>query len=446
MKILFSNFPWFTIEDGVLRKGVRAGSRWPNTTPSRSREDQFVDGMYAPYPFFMGYATSYAQKHCPSDTIIMRDSIARHESYRVYYEYIAAEKFDMIFVESATPCWEHDAAVIVQIKKHSPSSQIVVCGPIATAMGKSILADGIAVAAIEGEYEKGSVRAICGERGHIRHDMLTKEEMNAAPFPVFNAAEAHRYFDACPYSPTMPHAQVWSSRGCPFKCSFCSWPAIMTNNDPSGDSKRTVRHYSSEYMYEFISKIVRDHGFRSIYFDDDTFNLGKGHVERMCEVMRRVGQREGYGGRNFGPPMPWAAMCRADTIPLETWTVMRDSGCYGVKLGFESGNQHLVDTVINKGLDLAEARRTVIHLRRLGMAVHGTFTYGHPGETKEQMLETKAFIQSMPLNSWQESGTALLGATPLSAQDDAGKVGADFKREGDGNLKFNQIREELAKL
>ena len=102
--------------------------------------------------------------------------------------------------------------------------------------------------------------------------------------------------------------------------------------------------------------------------------------------------------------------------------------------------------MINKGLDLAEARRTVIHLRRLGMTVHGTFTYGHPGETREQMLETKAFIQSMPLNSWQESGTALLGATPLSAQDDAGKVGSDFKREGDGNLKFNAIREELAKL
>ena len=80
------------------------------------------------------------------------------------------------------------------------------------------------------------------------------------------------------------------------------------------------------------------------------------------------------------------------------------------------------------------------------MVLHGTFTYGHPGETKEQMLETKAFIQSMPLNSWQESGTALLGATPLSAQSDRGEVPSGFSRQSDGNKKFQEIREQLAEL
>ena len=433
-KILFSNPPWFEIgANNEVLKGVRAGSRWPNTYPARCRENQWVEGHYVPYPFFMGYATSYAAAHCTDHSIAMRDSVARHEGYKLYYEFLAAEKFNMIFIESATPSWEHDAKVIENIRKHSPDSEIVVCGPIATAMGRQIIEAGIAVAAIEGEYEKGSVRVINGGRGHIHHDMLSREEMNAAPFPVFNDAEAHRYHDACPHSPITPHAQVWSSRGCPFKCSFCSWPAIMTNNDPGGDGKRTVRHYTPEYMLAFIIEIIAKHKFRSIYFDDDTFNLGARHVEHMCEVMRKV-------------KLPWSAMCRADTIPQETWKLMRDSGCYGVKLGFESGNQHLVDTVINKGLDLKEARQTVIYLRRLGMTVHGTFTYGHPGETKEQMLETKAFIQSMPLNSWQESGTALLGATPLSAQSDRGEVPSGFSRQSDGNKKFQEIREQLAEL
>lgn len=207
----------------------------------------------------------------------------------------------------------------------------------------------------------------------------------------------------------------------------------MTNNDADGTGKRTVRHYTPEYMEAFIAMLVKDHGIKSIYFDDDTFNLGAKHVERICGVMRKA-------------KLPWAAMCRADTIPRETWRLMRDSGCYGVKLGFESGNQHLVDTVINKGLDLKEARQTVIYLRRLGMTVHGTFTYGHPGETKEQMQETRAFIQSMPLNSWQESGTALLGSTPLATMEEQGKIAASFSRETDGNKKFNEIREQLAAM
>ena len=432
MKILFSNPPWFEVVDGSLRKGVRAGSRWPNTSPARSRQDHWTDGHYIPFPFFMAYASSYAAKHT-GEEVVLRDSIALHEGYQAYYDYLKAARFDMIFLESATPCWEHDRGVIEKIHHSSPESILVMTGPITVTRGQEIL-DTLPIAAcIHGEYEKGSVRVIRGERGIIAHDMLSREEMNAAPFPTFNVNEAWRYFDACPHSPLMPHAQVWSSRGCPYACRFCSWPATMTNNDPDGTGKRTVRHYSEAYMEAYLSEIVAKCGFRSIYFDDDTFNLGNKHVERMCKVMRKIN-------------LPWSAMCRADSSTPEIWTLMRDSGCYGVKVGFESGNQELVDTVINKGLDLKEARKTVIFLRKLGLTVHGTFTYGHPGETRAQMLETRAFIRSMPLNSWQESGTALLDGTPMGSDAAAGKLGEGFSLERDGNLKFSAIREQLKHL
>ena len=85
--------------------------------------------------------------------------------------------------------------------------------------------------------------------------------------------------------------------------------------------------------------MVGRYSFNTIYFDDDTFNLGNRHVLNMCEVMRKINK-------------PWAAMCRADTIKMETWKVMKDSGCFGVKLGFESGNQFVVDKIVNKHLDL----------------------------------------------------------------------------------------------
>ena len=61
MKVLFSNPPWWTKgEQGELRYGIRAGSRWPFTTLMRSAPDSFQWGDYRPYPFFMGYAASYA--------------------------------------------------------------------------------------------------------------------------------------------------------------------------------------------------------------------------------------------------------------------------------------------------------------------------------------------------------------------------------------------------
>jgi len=87
-------------------------------------------------------------------------------------------------------------------------------------------------------------------------------------------------------------------------------------------------------------------------------------------VMRRVG-------------VPWSAMCRADTIRPELWQEMKDSGCFGVKIGFESGNQYVIDNIVNKRLNLEGARETVAIVKRTGMSVHGTFTYGLPGETME---------------------------------------------------------------
>src|SRR5262245_50050475 len=149
--------------------------------------------------------------------------------------------------------------------------------------------------------------------------------------------------------------------------------------------------------------------------------------------------------------VPWSAMCRADTSKLESWRVMKESGCFGVKLGFESGNQYVVDKIVNKHLDLDYAKHVVREVKSLGMTVHGTFTYGLPGETREQMLDTKKFIGSLPFDSLQESGTAEIEGTPLHSLRLKGQldkyegalIGKDYNRHVDGNKKWQELAEEL---
>ncbi len=389
MKVLFSNPPWWEAPEGNLmrkrwRAGVRAGSRWPFTYLARSKPDQYKFGDYLPYPFFMGYATTYARKMTGAD-VQFRDSIALRESYESYYRYLEEERYEYVFIESATPS----------------------C-------------------------------IINGESGVVDFDMLSRAEMNESPFPYFDATYAHRYWDANPKGQRAPHAQIWSSRGCPFKCIFCVWPAAMTGNDPDGTNARTVRHYTPAYMEAFVRELLERFQFKCIYFDDDTFNLGNKHTVQMCEVMSRIG-------------VPWSAMCRADSIKMETWQLMKESGCFGVKLGFESGNQYVVDKIVNKHLDLNYSREVVHELKRIGMTVHGTFTYGLPGETKEQMLDTKQFIASLPFDSIQESGTAEIEGTPLHTLRERGKleqyegahIDLHYQREVDGNKKWQRMVEEL---
>ena len=149
--------------------------------------------------------------------------------------------------------------------------------------------------------------------------------------------------------------------------------------------------------------------------------------------------------------VPWSAMCRADTSRMDLWREMKESGCFGVKIGFESGNQSVVDNIVNKRLNLDYARDVVAELKRIGMTVHGTFTYGLPGETTEQMMDTKRYRESLDLDTCQESGCAEIEGTPLHslatqsslAKYSGAKLDEGYLRETDGRVKFDKIRASL---
>lgn len=442
MKIAFINPPWFVTDEAnnVTRRGIRAGSRWPHTVPLTCLPGTFQFGSYLPFPMFMASATSYAQKHCPNDTILFRDSIARNETYNQFFTWLYAEKPDLIFVESATPSWAADQDLISRMGMLLPNSRFVVTGTITSVRSDEILALKGVVAAIKGEYEKNSVKVIQGATGVLEHDLMTEEEMNAAPFPYFEQETARNYWDSNPQGAIYPHAQLWSSRGCGFRCNFCVWPAVMTGNDPDGLHKRKVRFHSKEYLSALLDELVGKYGFRSIYWDDDTVNLLDRHTLNLCEVMRKAN-------------LPWSAMCRADTSSREVWKEMKDSGCYGVKIGFESGSQRIIDRVINKKLDLSEAEATGRYLTELGLNWHGTFMIGHPSETPEEVAMTHALIKRCldnGMKTYQLSGTAVHDGTPLDtlrrtgepmkAYPDA-KIDAGFMERSDGNAKAEELRQ-----
>jgi radical SAM superfamily enzyme YgiQ (UPF0313 family) len=412
MKILFSNPPWWEhSDDGSLRTGIRAGSRWPFTRGAVHAPDQFRFGGYLPFPFFLAHAASYTQQLLPGAQVWMRDSIARGESYESFARHLRTSKPDWLVIETATPSWPHDSRWLKALAIEMPECRVIITGTLDCARAAEVMRDLPNVAAIvQGEYDKQIAAVVNdGKRGLIPHNLLTRDEMNAAPAPMFDEVAALNYWDACPRGQSAPQLQAWTSRGCPFSCVFCVWPAVMTGNDPDGTKPRKVRLQDPAVFARHLRErleIAEKRGvpYQSIYLDDDTFNLSQKHTLAMCEVMKEIG-------------LPWSAMCRADTIDRATWQAMKDAGCFGVKLGFESGSQWVIDNIVNKKLNLAEAADTARFLRSIGMTVHGTFTIGLPGETHEQQEETKAFIRMLyetgGLDTHQLSGTAEIEGTPL---------------------------------
>ncbi len=97
------------------------------------------------------------------------------------------------------------------------------------------------------------------------------------------------------------------------------------------------------------------------------------------------------------------------------------------------------------------ARQAVEEIKKAGMTIHGTFTYGLPGETSEQMQDTKKYLRSLDLDTWQESGTAEIEGSPLHTLTSKGtlekykgaQMDAGYQRATDGNIKFQQLAAQL---
>lgn len=445
MKILFSNPVWWSKgEHGELRAGIRAGSRWPFSVGTRSKPDQPAYGEYLPYPMFLGFAASWCQREFPDAEVVLRDSLARRESYATFLEYIAAFKPDFVVVETATPSWEHDRHVCKLIQEAHNDAKIIITGTITTTRHGEINALGYW--AVKGEYEKGVCEVIRDYqkpqyRGPftVEHMLLTAEEMNAAPYPMYDERYALAYLDSCPTGQEQPELTVWTSRGCVFKCCFCAWPAVMTNDDPDGNKARKMRFYSPEYVEGWIrSRLAMNPGIQSIRLDGDTENMGDKHTLGICAAMKRIG-------------LPWSAMCRADTVSLSTWDAMKDAGCFGVKIGMESGSQRVVDEIVNKKLNLADINGRILpHLKSIGLNVHTTWTVGLPGETYSEANETLHMIEWLYTHglhkTHQLSGTATIEGTPLDSVARGEKLKAypgatneGFSVSGDGQSKVESM-------
>lgn len=435
--VAFLNPPFWALEpipnnptEKYIRRGIRAGSRWPMTMASNFIPDHFQLGSYVPAPIFMQSAAAWVQRYCPEATVILRDSIARGESYQTFDEWWQTAGVTHVILEVGASSWEHDLRYIKAMKRSVPTLRLAVAGPPVRDFSKQNHPE--VDAWLLGEYEKNAVKFVNGQSGVIGFDLLTKNELATAPFPMFDEDCWWHYADSNPKGAKIPELQLWASRGCWAVCNFCSFPATMTNDDPLGKGGRKVRFYNIDWLHSFIitrmEKAMADgKPLATIRFDGDTENCSDKHTLAICKMMKQIG-------------LPWSMMCRADTSSPEVWKAMKDSGCFGVKLGFESGSDRIVNEVVGKKLDLRAAADTARYLRSIGLEVHGTFMIGHPTETPEEVQMTHDFIKELyatnGLSSHQLSGTATLDGTPLA---NSTITDPNFERNSDGQSKVEHL-------
>jgi len=298
-------------------------------------------------------------------------------------------------LEVSTASLETDLRQARLIKEQVPGVKIVFCGMHVDMFEPEFLRDFPVVDfVLKGEYDSVALQLVDAyESGRdfaevpnlvyraedggcfetARQELVS--DLDSVPWPEREQLPMLKYYDL-PGGIPAPSLQMWASRGCPFKCIFCVWPQIMYGN-------HKYRTRNPVDIVDEIEYCVEKWGFKSYYFDDDTFNIGKERIIKLCDEITR---------RKLN--LPWAAMARADTADEEMLIAMRDAGLVGIKYGVESGCQELVDAA-QKNLKLQKVEETVCATRKLGINQHLTFSFGLPGETKETIRQTIDFAKRL---------------------------------------------------
>lgn len=388
IKYFFYLLRKFGLGKGV-RYGVRAGSRWPWTLENPTEGSPN-------YPFFMGYAAALVESKGHYVNII--DSVADEEySYKSFLNRVKDENPDLIVLECSTPTIDIDLWIS---KPLSELADIAVAGSHFTEddVLKDIQTNNPHIKYfLKGEYIYSALDLVNNLNEGV-YESKVVEDLELIPFPFRKYPGAIKYYD--PSMPTpKPQLQIYGSKGCPFKCTFCVWPQAMF--------KKKVALRNPVEIAKEIREAISLNGYKSIFFDDDTFNMGTDRISRLCDELKEIG-------------LPWTMMGRLDISPDWLYDKMIESGCVGMRFGIETFNLEVLAR-IKKGIERKDFKGTLERLatKYPSLMIHITMMKDMPGQTEEmhmldmQIIHEMGFSEHNPLRSYQLSRCAPFPGTEL---------------------------------
>lgn len=183
-----------------------------------------------------------------------------------------------------------------------------------------------------------------------------------------------------------------TSRGCPYKCVFCSNAAIHG---------RKVRYSSVDAVIAHVKYLISNFGMNVLTIYDEQL---LGNKARAKEIFRQLAK--------FNLRIECPNGLSVAFIDEEMAALMRNAGMDTVALAIESGSRYVLNKVIHKPLKLEMVKPVVQSLRKYGFFIQGFFVSGLPGENEAHRAETLSFIKDVELD-W--SGFSL--ATPLRGSE-----------------------------
>jgi anaerobic magnesium-protoporphyrin IX monomethyl ester cyclase len=172
---------------------------------------------------------------------------------------------------------------------------------------------------------------------------------------------------------------IRTSISCPFSCTFCSY------TEKAGE----YQTLNADTLEKELNQVKQNFNVKNIHFVDDTFNIPPPRFKKILKMM----VKNEYGFK-------WHSFFRCQFTDEEVVKLMKESGCEGVFLGLESGNNQVLKNM-NKEVTVEQYRQGIELLKKNDILVFGSFIIGFPGETEDTVQESIDLIEETGIDFYR---------------------------------------------
>ncbi|MCD6477002.1 MAG: B12-binding domain-containing radical SAM protein [Candidatus Aenigmarchaeota archaeon] len=342
-------------------------------------------------PLGIGYLASYIRKYTTANVSIV-------DQEKNILKAIKREKPDVLGISSVTMEYKRAIKLAKQVKEQL-DIPIILGGNHVTIMPNTITNDFDVGVIGEGEETLAEllvndlsnldkIKGICYRKDgklHINERRPLINPLDKIPYPARDLFDMeHKYLvprRAGTAQKLSRATHLFTSRGCPFNCVFCSSSHFW---------QRRLRMFSPEYVIGEMKELVDKYKVEEILIFDDLFAA---NLERLKKIVRYIKEEKINEKVDFG------CLSRVDIFDEQRAKLLKEMNVLQIDFGFESGSQRILNYLKNNTTTVEQNKRAAELAHKYGLKIHGFFMIGAPMETKEDMLKTLKFIKNTHIDT-----------------------------------------------
>lgn len=297
---------------------------------------------------------------------------------------IQSENYDLVGFYVMTWTFNGANQILKEVKKIRPNIKSVMGGPNASSLPTESLEIGDFDYVVMGEGEDAIIELIKAMQAGVNLESIDGvvfrskdnkiiqnrqrdliEDINRISFPAWDLLKVDRYRDV--FTQCDRFATMIASRGCPFNCTFCDRKNRMGN-------KWRVR--SVDNVIDEMKMLNSKYRIKEFMFYDDNFIFDKKWTYDFCDKLDQSKLN-----------VIWECRTRVDTVDKPLLRRIKESGCYRIRYGMESGNDKIL-RILKKGITVEQIRECAQISKEIGIEIFAYFMMGSPYETPETLQDT----------------------------------------------------------